>query len=193
VVSRGGRDTAADFRRDPEQFVALYDTWFASVHRYVAARLGAAAADDLTAETFLVAFRKRDTFDPARGEVRPWLFGIATNLVARHRRDEARRYAALARVPAGRLDEPDAGPEERAVARVGAQRLAGRLAAALAELAAGDRDALLIVAVGQLSYAEAAIALDIPAGTVASRISRARAKVREALGDDDLEDAPWTT
>jgi RNA polymerase sigma factor (sigma-70 family) len=172
----------ADSRLDPERFSVLFDRYFGQIHRYVAARLGPAAADDLAAETFLVAFRKRGTFDPSRGQVRPWLFGVATNLVARHRRDEARRYAALNRMPALLQAAPEGGHEDRVCARVSAQRLSERLAAALAGLAEGERDVLLLVAVGELSYQEVAEALGIAAGTVASRLSRARAKVRQALG-----------
>jgi RNA polymerase sigma factor (sigma-70 family) len=182
----------ADLRGDPECFTAVYDAYFKQIHGYVAARLGSAAADDLAAETFLVAFRKRAAFDPVRGEVRPWLFGIATNLVAKHRRDEARRYAALSRMPLLPQFGQDAGHEDRILAKVGAQRLAGRLTAALRGLADGDRDVLLLAAVAQLSYQEIAAALDIPAGTVASRLSRARAKVRQALGaPSEMEDSPW--
>jgi len=197
AVSRGGRpvdDEAgpADFRGDPEGFASVYDAYFKQIHGYVAARLGPAAADDLAAETFLVAFRKRAAFDPVRGQVGPWLFGIATNLVARHRRDEARRYAALSRMPPLSRHDQDTGDEDRILARVSAQRQAGRLTAALRGLADRDRDVLLLAAVAQLGYQEIAAALDIPAGTVASRLSRARAKVREALGTQgEMEDTPW--
>ena len=199
AVSRDARqvndqNARADFRHHPECFVAVYDEYFGQIHRYVAARLGSAAADDLAAETFLVAFRKRGTFDPARGQLRPWLFGIATNLMARHRRDEARRYSALTRMPPLHQPGHNAGHEDRVIARVSAEQLAGRLAAALGTLADGDRDALLLVAVAQLSYQEVAAALDIPAGTVASRLSRARSRVREALGTgSEVEDLPWMT
>jgi RNA polymerase sigma factor (sigma-70 family) len=181
----------ADSRRDPERFSVLFDRYFGPIHRYVAARLGPAAADDLAAETFLVAFRKRGSFDASRGQVRPWLFGIATHLVSRHRRDEARRYAALNRMPAPQA-APDGGHEDRVCARVSAQRLSDRLAAALAGLADGERVVLRLVAVGELSYQEVALALGVAPGTVASRLSRARAKVRPALGaGTGTEDAPW--
>src|ERR671915_2470160 len=66
---------------DPDHFAGIYDRYFGEVYRYVAGRLGRDVADDLAAETFLVAFRKRHRFDPARGSVRPWLYGIATTLV----------------------------------------------------------------------------------------------------------------
>jgi RNA polymerase sigma-70 factor (ECF subfamily) len=82
---------AARVRCDPEVFTEVY-CYFRAIYLYVAARLGTGPAEDIAAETFAVAFGQRDRFDPARGGVRPWLFGIATNLVARYRRAEARRY-----------------------------------------------------------------------------------------------------
>ena len=82
----------------PELFGELYARYFADIYRYMAARLGPDVADDLAAETFLAAFRRKHTFDPRLGAVRPWLYGIATNLIAGHRRAESRRYDALARI-----------------------------------------------------------------------------------------------
>ena len=102
VIARSARepdDAAVVARsvRDPDQFAAIYDRYFSEVYRYVAGRLGRDVADDLAAETFLVAFCKRDRFDPAQGSVRPWLYGIATIMVGQYRREETRRYQALAR------------------------------------------------------------------------------------------------
>ncbi|MFI6814569.1 RNA polymerase sigma factor [Nonomuraea sp. NPDC050328] len=167
--------------RHPDRFGELYDRHFEEIHRYLAARLGGEAADDLAAETFLVAFRKRSSFDAGRGTARAWLYGIATKLVAQHRRSEARRLRAFQRAP---RDGPDTGHEERVIDRVaaGAQ---GRLAAELAGLAKGDRDVLLLVAVAELSYEEVAEALGIPYGTVGSRLNRVRRKLRAALGGMD--------
>ncbi|WP_419994229.1 RNA polymerase sigma factor [Streptomyces boninensis] len=172
-------------RDEPEAFAALFDRHAAAVHRYLARRLGGEAADDLMAETFTTAFQQRHRFDPHRGQVdaRPWLFGIATNLAARHRRAEARRFKALAKVPApADHDEPLA---DRATARVSAHAVRRELAAALAALPARHRDVLLLVAWGDLGYEEAAQALGIPVGTVRSRLHRARSKLREALGGSD--------
>jgi RNA polymerase sigma-70 factor, ECF subfamily len=163
----------------PERFGQLYDRHFPDVYRYVASRLGPGDADDVTAETFIDAFRRRGSFDPARGSVRPWLFGIATRLVAQHRRAEARRYRALARAPA---DPDPGGHDDRVAAVVSAQARRGSLLRALAALSDGDRDVLLLIALGGLSYEGVAAALSIPPGTVASRLSRARRKVRDALG-----------
>jgi RNA polymerase sigma factor (sigma-70 family) len=171
----------------PARFALVYDAQYPAVHRYVAARLGPDTAEDVAAEVFLTAFRTRARFDPGRGAVRPWLFGIATNLVARHGRGERRRQAGL-RAAAGVEHGPghesgsEAGFEEGVAEKVAAQRLRPQLGAALAALKAPDRDVLLLVAVAGLSYAEVSQALGIPAGTVGSRMNRARATVRKVLG-----------
>ncbi|MFC6880526.1 MULTISPECIES: RNA polymerase sigma factor [Actinomadura] len=170
---------------EPDRFAEIYDEYFPQIYRYVAARLGRDAAADIAAETFLDAYRNRDRFDPARGALRPWLYGIATNLVGQHRRTENRRMAAIARLGAGAVA---AGHEERVVERLTAEGMRPRLAAAVAALAEGDRDVLLLVAVGGLGYEEVAAALGIPGGTVGSRMNRARRKVREALGRIDHAD-----
>ncbi|MFI6515180.1 RNA polymerase sigma factor [Spirillospora sp. NPDC050679] len=169
-------------RHEPEAFAELFHRHFDEIHRYVARRLGPDAADDIAAETFLAAFRRRDRFDPARGAVRPWLYGIATNLVGTHRRAERRHLRAVARTPA---DHAAPGPEDRVAARVSAAGAGGELAAALRRLSPGDRDVLLLVALGDLSYDEVAAALDLKKGTVASRLNRARRKLRAALGGTD--------
>ena len=174
---------AARVRCDPEVFTEVYDRYFRAIYLYVAARLGAGPAEDIAAETFAVALGQRHRFDPARGGLRPWLFGIATNLVARYRRAEARHYRALARAQ----DVPSAGsPEDRVVAKVAARRLLPQLLAALAALSQGERDVVLLVAVGQLSHAEVAQALGISAGTVGSRLSRARKRLHQAISQEAL-------
>lgn len=170
-------------RDEPEQFAVLYDRHADSVYRYAARRLGPEAAEDLMADTFITAFRQRHRYDPARADARAWLFGIATNLIGRHRRAEARRFKALARVPSPvPHEEPVA---DRAVARAGAAGLRTDLAAALAGLSARHRDVVLLVAWADLSYEEAAQALGVPVGTVRSRLHRARSALREALGGSD--------
>jgi RNA polymerase sigma-70 factor, ECF subfamily len=83
--------------REPERFAEIYDAYFVDVHKYVERRLGRDVADDLAAETFLIAFRQRRRYDLTRENARPWLYGIATNLMARHRRKEIGLYRALAR------------------------------------------------------------------------------------------------
>ncbi|UBU17513.1 RNA polymerase sigma factor [Nonomuraea gerenzanensis] len=155
----------------------IFTTHFAEIHRYIARRLSPDLADDLAAEVFLAAYRRGH--DASRGAVRPWLYGIATHLVARHHRSELRKWKALGRA-AERLEHSH---EDATVARVAAGELTGRLAGALAALNRRDRDVVLLSALGGLSHAEVAAALDIPAGTVASRLNRARKQLRAALGD----------
>jgi RNA polymerase sigma factor (sigma-70 family) len=169
------------FQQDPEQFTAVYDRYFHDIYRYVAGRLDVDAADDLAAETFLVAFGQRDRFDPGRGNLRSWLFGIATNMVARHRRKEARHYRALARTaPDSAVDSH----ENQVVASVAAERMQPQLARALAALSQGERDVLLLVALSQLSHQEVAEALGISFGTVGSRLSRARKKLHKGFDQE---------
>ncbi|WP_116023192.1 RNA polymerase sigma factor [Thermomonospora umbrina] len=166
-------------RREPERFSMIFDRYFTAIHRYASARLGPAAADDVAAETFLAAFDRRHRYDLAHPEARAWLYGIATNLIGRHRRSEVRLYRALSRS----TTREDTGDHAARVAdRVSAQRIGPDLARGLAGLSKGDRDALLLVACAQFSYAEVARALNIPVGTVGSRINRARRKLRTALG-----------
>lgn len=166
--------------QDPEQFATVFRRHAPDIHRYVVRRLGSTAAEDVVAETFLTAFRLRARYRPDRPDARPWLYGIATNLIGRHRRVEVRQYYALARTGLDPVTEPFT---DRADARVSAGAENRRLAAALAKLPAGHRDALLLVAWGDLSYEQAAVALGVPVGTVRSRLSRARGRLRQALGE----------
>ncbi|MFI9558595.1 RNA polymerase sigma factor [Nonomuraea endophytica] len=162
-----------------DDFDAVFDTYFSEIHRYVAQRLGPDHADDVVAETFLTAFRKRARFDPGRAALRSWLYGIATNLVGKHRRTEIRALRAMNRHGAA-PDSP--GHEERVTSSVSAQSLRPALAAAIAGLGRGERDVLLLVALAGLTHQEVADALGVSYGTVGSRLSRARTKLRAVLG-----------
>ena len=166
--------------RVPERFAQIYDRYFAEIYRYVAARLGTQLADDLTAEIFLAAFHGRAGFDARRGIVRGWLYGIATNVIARHHRSEARRLQILQRTPMEVVS--DSGHEDLVEGRVTASGLQGRLQSALGSIPDADRHVLLLVALADLSYEEIAQALGIPAGTVGSRLDRVRKSLRAALG-----------
>jgi RNA polymerase sigma factor (sigma-70 family) len=165
---------------EPDHFGAVFDAHYAEVHRYVSRRLGPHAADDVCAETFALAFRQRRRYDTSHRSARPWLYGIATNLISRHRRNEVRLLRAVDRL------HPEAnsarGHEDEVTAKVSAQAVKGTLARAIAALPADQRDVLLLVALSGLSYDEVAQALDVPFGTVSSRLNRARKKLRKALG-----------
>ncbi|WP_327085409.1 RNA polymerase sigma factor [Nonomuraea sp. NBC_01738] len=172
----------AESLRVPERFGVLYDRYFTDIYRYIAGRLGAQTADDLAAEVFLAAFHGRAGFDAERGGVRGWLYGIATNHVAQHRRSENRQLRIMHKA-AATGDRPDDGHEDLVAGRVAAQSVKGTLATALGDMPDADRDVLLLVALADLSYQEVGQALDIPAGTVGSRLNRIRRKLRVALGD----------
>jgi RNA polymerase sigma-70 factor (ECF subfamily) len=169
-------------RHEPEQFTVLFRRHAPHIQRYVVRRLGPDAADDIVADTFLLAFRQRGRYDPARTDARPWLYGIATNLIGRHRRAEIRLYRALARTGADPVCEPFT---DRVDDRVSAGHASPLVAAALARLPAELRDTLLLAAWTNLSYEAIGLALGVPVGTVRSRLSRARARLRRTLGDAD--------
>lgn len=171
----------------PEDFALLFDRHAVAIHRYVARRLGSSEADDLVGQTFLIAFERRHRYHESSAGALPWLYGIATNLVRRRRRDEVRQYRAYSRSdPAGSLDGADILAAEVA-SRVDAESASRALAGVLAGLRQSERDVLLLYAWEDLSYPEIADALDIPVGTVASRLHRARRALRTALGPAFLE------
>jgi RNA polymerase sigma-70 factor, ECF subfamily len=167
---------------EPEAFATLYDRHAAPIHRFAGRRLGDQMADDVVAETFLAAFRRRKRYDLSRADARPWLYGIAANVMGKHRRAEVRMLRAFARTG---IDPLADGHADRVDSQVSAAAVQRDLAAALADLSAGDRDVLLLIAWADLSYEETAAALRIPVGTVRSRLNRARRKVREAFGGQD--------
>jgi len=164
--------------REGEHFAAVFDRYYLDIHRYAARRLDRHLADDVASETFLVAFARRDRYDPAHRDARPWLYGIASNLISRHHRAEQRRYRAMARAGAEDLVEEHV---DAAVDRLDAAARRGPLAAALAEIPDRDRDVLLLVAWADLTSEQAGQALGIPAGTARSRLHRARQRLRAAL------------
>ncbi|WP_019632166.1 RNA polymerase sigma factor [Actinomadura atramentaria] len=173
-------ELVAASREDPEAFGELFRRHAPRLHAYIRRRLGDPLAEDVVAETFAVAFRRRERFD-GRSEFGAWLWGIASNLIARHRRQETRMYRAFARTG---TDPAEDGVAEVASARAAAAALGPKLARALAGMRAQDRDALLLHAWGGLSHAEIAATLDVPLGTVKARIHRSRAKLRRALPEE---------
>jgi RNA polymerase sigma factor (sigma-70 family) len=163
---------------DPAGFATLFDRHATVIRDYLARRVGPQPAEDLTGETFLIAFARRTDYDQAHQNALPWLYGIASNLVRQRRRGEVRQLRALARTG---VDDVLADHAESVSTKVTAQASTRVLAGALARLTAGERDVLLLMAWAGLSYDELAAALDIPLGTVRSRLHRARTKVRAAL------------
>jgi RNA polymerase sigma-70 factor (ECF subfamily) len=165
-----------------QSFEAAFRANFQSVHRFLARRVGSALADDLAAETFAVAFRRRESFDASLGEVRAWLFGITTNLLRAHWREEQHLLALEARI-AGEPGPPPTENDDEALARW----IAPRLARDLGLLSQDQRDVLLLHAWAELSSEEIATIMGLPAGTIRSRLSRARAELRDYLGNFDFD------
>jgi RNA polymerase sigma factor (sigma-70 family) len=165
---------------DAHAFTEIFDRHWPTIQAFCASRAGS-AGEDIAAETFRIAFDDRARFSGRSPDMRPWLYGIATNLLRRHFRESERGDRARSRsLPP---DAPDLADE--ALGRVEAEQAGPQLAAALALLSAKERDALLLLAWGGLDYAEIADALEIPLGTVRSRIHRARARVQAHLTEGE--------
>ncbi|WP_208322851.1 RNA polymerase sigma factor [Mumia sp. ZJ1417] len=162
----------------PAALSEVFDRHAPSLLRYLTRRLGPHDAEDALGDVFVVALERRASFDPGATSARPWLYGIASNLIARRHRDEVRFLRTLQRegTPAATLEFEDAAAD-----RMDADRSFRDLAGALAELSTGDRDVLLLIAWAQLGQDEVASALEIPVGTVKSRLHRARRLLREQL------------
>ena len=174
--AQSDREAIAASLAEPRSFGIIFERHFGAIFRYLRRRLDDQRAEEATAQTFLVAFDERRRFDCRRADVRPWLFGIATNVAHRHRRNEIGELRAIAAL------RPDPGiSDDGSEARVDAERMRGSLARCLAELPAEESDVLYLLVWGELSQPEIAAALDIPVGTVKSRLSRARGRVRATL------------
>lgn len=166
-------------RTDASCFETLFERHHPPIYAYLRRRVGAEVTADLAADTFVTAFRLRGRYDGAHESARPWLFGIATNLLKHHWRRERRALRAYARVGT----DPFAPAIDDSEDRADAEHARRMLSSALASLPNVEREALLLRYWAELSPAEIAEALEIPLGTVYSRLSRARADVRRNLGE----------
>jgi RNA polymerase sigma factor (sigma-70 family) len=159
----------------PGAFGVLFDRYGAVLLRFLARRVDPVEAEALLGEVFRIAFERRAGFDRDRDCARPWLYGIAANVVAKYNRSEARRLRATVRVAARRAVPDD--PAERAVPAADARTRWALVADAIADLPSAERQTLLLFAWEELSYDEIAAALGVPVGTVRSRLNRARARL----------------
>jgi RNA polymerase sigma-70 factor (ECF subfamily) len=178
-LDHDGHDIAASVG-DPDRFRPVFDRHFPAVRAYLTGRTGPDSGEDLAIETFAVAFRARARFDADQPTARPWLFGIATNVLRHHRRSEFRRLRAHIRLRANPLASADPAFEE-VEDQLDARSAVPLLARGLARLPGDQREALLLHVWAGLDYEGVADALKIPIGTVRSRISRARHRLRELL------------
>ena len=164
---------------DPNAFLVLFERHFDVVYGYLARRTGPALGEELAAETFALAFEKRDCYRCDVADARPWLFGIAVNLLRGRYRKERRELRAFARTGV----DPIASDDEGIIEAIERRAAARDVARALARLGNKDREILLLFFWADLGYEAIAAALDIPVGTVRSRLSRARNRLRELLAD----------
>jgi RNA polymerase sigma-70 factor (ECF subfamily) len=161
---------------EPEAFGLIYDRHAPALLRFLGRRAGARVAEGLVGELFRIAFERRKTFDQSRASALPWLYGIGANLLLKHRRGEARRLRANARMAA------DESMDRRSSARtLEARVLFSRVADAIESLPDDEREALLLFAWEELPYQSVAEALELPIGTVRSRLNRARVHLRELI------------
>ncbi len=175
---------------DPAAFAVIFDRHASRLHRFLARRVEPADAESLLGDVFRIAFERRASFDTARESARPWLYGIATNLIARHRRSEARRLRAMASLASSRIDGDHDVVGDRAAQSLDAVSEWSTVVDAIDALPNAERHALMLYVWEDLSYEDIAAALDVPVGTVRSRLNRARRRLRVIQGTDSRVPGP---
>ena len=167
---------------EPARFGEIFDRHAETVFRYLARRIGPDDANDLLADVFLAAFEARFRYSSDFSTAMPWLYGIAANLLRKHFRRRAGELRMLDRLVTHRAPDDDV---DSVAGVIDAQRQVQAMAKLLAELAPGERDVLLLYAWEALTYQEIASALDIPVGTVRSRLNRTRRRLRAGVDEID--------
>lgn len=175
---------------DPERFGEIFDRHHRAIWMYLARAGGRQAADDLAGEVFVAAFETRSRFDEGRGSVRSWLFGIASNLLRSRFRNEERARRAFGRLSGERVGIDDMASvddlDELRTRSVSTRR-------AVSKLCAADREIIVMAVWEDLTYVEIASVLGVRVGTVRSRLSRAREKLRELVSvDGEVLDRTFT-
>jgi RNA polymerase sigma-70 factor (ECF subfamily) len=174
---------------EPEMFAKIYERHAPSIHRYLSKRVESSRVEDLASETFVTAFRNRRQYDFSYPNARPWLFGIAANILRHHRRAEIRRLNTLRAV---RPNVVEADASDQIIAKLSFGVEEQKIKFALEQLDESYCEVLMLLTGPALSYEEISRAIGIPIGTVRSRISRGRAQLRKLLRMteqySDLED-----
>lgn len=170
---------------DPARFAAIFDRHYDAIHRFLSTRVGR-RAEDLTSEVFKIALQQRDRYDPDYPSAKPWLFGIASRLAKQQHRREAQTQEVASRMGPESGDATQASPEQRLHELAPSSPVAD----ALMQLPARDREPLLLHVWDDLSYEDVARAIDVPIGTVRSRIHRARRDLRTQLTPEGDRDEP---
>ncbi|MFF0273563.1 MULTISPECIES: RNA polymerase sigma factor [unclassified Streptomyces] len=181
---------------DPSAYAELFDSYARSVYNHAFRLTGDwSVAEDVMAATFLEAWRLRQKVDPDGGSLRPWLLGVATNVSRNHCRGNRRyRAAAEAYAAAGRADAAVPDHASEVAGRIDDRRRIAATLRALGTLRRTEREVLVLCLWEGLAYTDVARALRLPVGTVRSRLSRARAKLRTGaeaeLARERTEPAP---
>ncbi|WP_136056525.1 sigma-70 family RNA polymerase sigma factor [Microbacterium sp. K24] len=160
----------------PSAFAQLFDRHARVVNAFATYRVGRHTAEDVLSETFLVAFRRRADYDVGVESAVPWLLGIASRLIRRHRAVEAKHWRSFAAAVSGEEHSSEGGVDD-AMTRLDAEREVDGLRGRIAALAPKDRETLLLYAWQGLTYEEVAAALGVPVGTVRSRLNRVRKRL----------------
>ncbi|MFH8580899.1 RNA polymerase sigma factor [Streptomyces zaomyceticus] len=165
---------------DPSAFAELFDSYARSVYNHAFRLTGDwSVAEDVMATTFMEAWRLREKVDPEGGSVRPWLLGVATNVARNHCRGNRRyRAAAVAYAAAGPAEASVPDHASEVAGRIDDRRRIAATLRALGTLRRTEREVLVLCLWEGLAYTEVAQALRVPVGTVRSRLSRARTKLR---------------
>lgn len=165
----------------PQIFAEIFLRHYSAVFGFVGAALGVDVAADIASEVFLRAFEQRHRYRTEYRSARPWLMGIASNLVADHHRKHARERRAYRRAANREMAVDDFADE--AAQRLHADALSSLLVEALSLLRTEEVSVVALFVLEQMTYKEIAQTLDIPEGTVRSRLSRARTRLRNLLED----------
>lgn len=164
---------------EPEAFGILFERHARPVYNYLFRRTADwSLAEDLTSVVFLEAWRRRRDVRLQHDLALPWLLGVATNVLRNRRRSQWRYRAALERMPRERGEDF----ADDANARLDDERHMRSALRAMSRLPKREQDVVALCGWADLSYEEAAAALGVPVGTVRSRLSRARARLRELGG-----------
>lgn len=170
---------------DSRAFGGLFERHSRRIYNYLFRRCGDwTTAEDLLSIVFLEAWRKRRSVSMERESVLPFLYGVATNVLRNHRRAQLRYHLALRRMSLVRESQSDEGAADE---RLTDELRMKEILAVFARLPRREQDVLSLCVWMGLSYEEAAEALHLPIGTVRSRLSRGRARLRELLADTGHE------
>ena len=168
---------------DPAAFAGLFDRHFVAVYRFCVRRTNQTAAEDLAGETFRRAFESRHRYEVQHRDAKPWLLGIASNLIRNYYRNENRRVRAYSAL-SGQMANSVSDAAWSIAAQLDARADLAVVAAGLKSLPTEEVDALTMYVWEELSYAQIAEVQGVPVGTIRSRLNRVRGRIRELLAEN---------